>query len=63
MQNSLELEACERKTLKFCNHFRSLPSSPTHCHSPLAGTLGINKSYSGWKTLTTSAEKNCVWFI
>lgn len=63
MKNLLELKECERKILKFCNHFRSLPSSPTHCHSTLAGSLGINRSCSGWKSLTTSAEKNCVGLI
>lgn len=63
MKNSLELEECESKILKFCNHFRSLRSSPAHCHSLLAGPLGIDKSCSGWKTLTTSAEKNCVGFV
>lgn len=63
MKNSLELEECERKILQFYNHFRSLPSSPAHCQSLLAGPPGINKSCSGWKTLTTSAEKNCIGFI
>lgn len=32
VKNTLELEEYE-KILKFGSHFRSLPSSPTHCHS------------------------------
>lgn len=43
MKNTLELEEGERKPLKFCQHFRSLPISSTHCHSLLAGPLGTNK--------------------
>lgn len=63
MKNTLDLQEGERKPLKFCHHFSSLASSTTHCHSLLACPLGTNKRCSGWKTITTSAEKNYVGFI